>query len=204
MSRRLGWNLLQEIAVEPWSVISISMKTSSFSLVSLLASLVTAGVHAQTGSTSPAAIAASTAPVIQATSTPPLPPAPAPAGVPNQVVYTPRLPSPTELSNAAVAQGTMLERIEQTPTQVIAVFKHPQGISNTVSYQLLPPSGTPTTQVVVQEQRPTVIYRESPRVIYYDDYPRYYSPYPYRWYPPFSVHLGIGHGHSYRRGGYRR
>ena len=96
----------------------------------------------------------------------------------------------------------MLERIEQTATQVIAVFKHPQGITNTVSYQLLPPAGAPATRVVVPAERPTVIYRQAPRVIYYDDYPRYYSPYPYSWYPPFSVHLGIGHSH--RRGGYRR
>jgi len=177
------------------------MKLSSLSLVSILASLVTAGVHGQTGSPSPAAIAASTAPVIQSTPTPLPPAAPAPAGVPNQVVYAPRLPTPTELSNAAAAQGMMLERIEQTPTQVIAVFKHPQGITNTVSYQLLPPTGTTTTQVVVPAEPPEVIYRRAPRVIYYDDYPRY-SPYPYYWYPPFSMHLGIGH--SYRRGGYRR
>jgi len=40
-----------------------------------------------------------------------------PAPAPNQVVYTPRLPSVAELSNAAAAQGLTVDRMEQSSTR---------------------------------------------------------------------------------------
>jgi hypothetical protein len=49
--------------------------------------------------------------------------APAPAAAPNQVIYSPRLPSAAELTNAAAAQGVSVERIEQTTSQITVTYK---------------------------------------------------------------------------------
>ncbi|MFO1451379.1 MAG: hypothetical protein U1F61_24680 [Opitutaceae bacterium] len=176
------------------------MNTTSLSLSIVLATAAVAGLRAQ--APTPAEAAAASAPVITQMQTP-SPAAPVQAGAPNQVVHAPRLPTAKELSDAAAAQGLTLERIEQSDTRVLAVFKYPNGTTNTVAYQVIPPAGTSTAQVVVRES-PDVVYRRAPRVVYYDDYPRYY-PYPYYWYPPVSVHLGIGGGyHGRGRGHYHR
>ncbi len=167
--------------------------TLSLSIVLATAAVTTAQAQALT----PAQAAAATAPRVT------MAPAAAPAAaVTQQVVHTPRLPTGKELSEAAAAQGLTLERIEPTDVQVLAVFRAPNGSTNTVVYQVMPPAGTPATQTVVTERR-EVIYRPAPRVIYYDDFPRY-SPYPYRWYPPVSVHLGVGYGRWGGRGHYHR
>lgn len=151
---------------------------------------------------------ASSAPVVTPSTPAPAvaaPAAPAPAAAPNQVIYSPRLPSATELTNAAAAQGVTVDRIEQTSSQITVTYKYASGQTNTVAYQLLP-TGTATAQVapapqttVVQSAPPTVIYAEPPpRVIYYDEpvyYPRYY-------YPPVSFSLGFGfRSHSFHHGG---
>lgn len=121
------------------------------------------------------------------------------APAPNQVIYSPRLPSPTELTNVAAAQGLTVEQISQTATQVTAVYRYPNGQTNTVAYQLLPTSSAPaSTTVVVPGQPTTVIYDQTPRVIYYDRYdywPRYY-------YPPVSLSLGFGYSGGWGRGGH--
>lgn len=170
------------------------MNTTPFSLTLALATAAVTTMQAQ--SLTPAQAAAATAPVVT------MAPAAPPAAAPQQIVHTPRLPTGKELSEAAAAQGLTLERIEQTDVQVLAVFRAPNGSTNTVVYQVMPPSGTPTTPTVVTERR-TVVYRPAPRVIYYDDYPDYWT-YPYRWYPPVSVHLGVGYGRWSGRGHYRR
>ena len=169
------------------------MNTTTLSLSFALATAAATAVQAQ--ALTPAQAAAATAPVVAMA-----PPAP-PAAAPQQIVHTPRVPTGKELSEAAAAQGLTLERIEPTEFQVLAVFRAPNGSTNTVVYQVMPPAGTSTTQTVVTERR-EVIYRPAPRVIYYDDFPRY-SPYPYRWYPPVSVHLGVGYGRWGGRGHYR-
>ena len=119
-----------------------------------------------------------------------------PVPAPNQIVYTPRLPSVAELSNAAAAQGLTVDRIEQSATQIVAVYRNANGQTNTVAYQTLPPTTAAT--VATTSQPPTVVYESAPRVIYYDDYDPFYYPY---WYAPFSVRVGLGFGYHYH-GGY--
>jgi hypothetical protein len=135
----------------------------------------------------------------------------APALVPSQVIYSPRLPTPVELTNAAAAQGVAINRIEQTATQVTVAYKFSDGQTKTVAYLLLPsPGAAPApVPVVVPASTPvtttTVYYDSSPRVIYYE--PSYY-PYSYArdWYPPVSLSLGLGFGFhgggGYYRGGF--
>ena len=128
---------------------------------------------------------------------------PAAPAAPAQTVYTPRLPTANDLTNAAAAQGITVERIEQGASQVTATYRYANGQTNTVVYQVLPPAGAPaaTAQTqVVQGPPPAVVYEQAPRTVYVEEYygPRYY-PYPYAYYPPVSLHLGFGYGY---RGGY--
>lgn len=128
----------------------------------------------------------------------------------NQIVYSPQLPTAQDLSNAAAAQGLTIDRIEQTATQVTVVYKTQNGLTTTVSYQLVPrATGTASTLVLPTTPAPAIIYSDSPRVVYrYDPYyaydPFYYSP----WYPYPRISLGIGFGYGFRgtyyRGGYYR
>lgn len=139
----------------------------------------------------------------------------------SQTVYTPKLPTAQELTDAAAAQGLTVERISQTGLQVIAFYRNASGQPITVAYQTLPPAGvgqaqTPAPAPVVVNTSPavvntapqtTVVYESAPRVIYYDT-PRYY--YPHAYYPPVSLSFGFGyrggyyghghhgHGHHYR------
>ena len=120
-----------------------------------------------------------------------------------QFVYTPKLPSAQELTDAAAAQGFTVERISQTSLQVIAFYRNASGQAVTVAYQTLPPAAvaqTPAAPVVVSTAPPTVVYQQAPRVIYYEDdtyYPRY-------WYPPVSLSFGFGYygGHGFGHRGY--
>lgn len=131
-----------------------------------------------------------------------------------QTVYTPKLPTAQELTDAAAAQGLTVERISQTDLQVIAFYRSANGQPITVAYQSLPPAGvvqapTPAPAPVVVTTAPptTVVYESAPRVIFYDT-PRYY--YPRAYYPPVSLSFGFGyrggyyghghhgHGHYYR------
>lgn len=131
-------------------------------------------------------------------------------GSPTQIVYTPKLPTAAELTNAAAAQGYTVERIVTTANQVVAFYRTSNGQATTVAYQALPPSGTTTTAapvtaapapaVVVTAPPPTVVYETAPRVVYYD-YPYYYGPV---WYPSVSVGFGFRSYHGgYFRGGFR-
>jgi hypothetical protein len=115
---------------------------------------------------------------------------------PSQVIYSPRLPTPAELTNAATAQGVTIARIEQSTSQVTVTYQLANGQTNVVSYQLLPAAGS---AVATTTPPPTVV-ETAPRVVYYEPaygyYPAYYPGY---WYPPVSVRLGFGYGF---RGGY--
>jgi hypothetical protein len=142
----------------------------------------------------------------------------APTPAPSQIVYTPRLPTAAELTSAAAAQNLSVERIDQTATQITAVYKNGNGQVSTVAYQTLPPAGTSAPNyattaapnyvtttppaVVVTTPAPAVVYEQpAPSVYYYDD-PFYY---PRVWYPPVSLRFGFGFGHFshfYGRGGF--
>jgi hypothetical protein len=139
--------------------------------------------------------------VIPSTPAPVLAPIYNQSPAPNQIVYTPRLPSVAELSNAAAAQGLTVERIEQSATQIVATYKYSNGQTNIVSYQTLPPASGATATTTTSAS--TVVYETSPRVVYYDSYDPFYYPY---WYSPVSVRLGFGFGyrggHGYHGGGH--
>jgi len=122
-----------------------------------------------------------------------------PTPTPNTIVYIPQLPNPTELANAAAAQGLAIEKIVQTSAQIIVVYKYANGQTNTVAYQLLPAAGAaPTvpaaTTTAVPAAMTTVVYAQ-PAPAYYDD-PYYY---PWSWFTPVAFNVGIGYGYH---GGY--
>jgi hypothetical protein len=134
---------------------------------------------------------------------------PATAVTPNQIVYAQRLPSAAELTNAAAAQGLAIDRIEQTSTQVTAVYRYTNGQINAVAYLLLPAAGAATSPVVTSVPTPStpppaVVYEAAPRGVYYDDSYGYWPAYyPYYWYPPVSFRVGLGFNYHYGyHGGY--
>jgi hypothetical protein len=129
--------------------------------------------------------------------------APSTVITPNQIVYAQRLPSVTELTNAAAVQGLTIEKIEQTSTQITAVYRYANGQINTVAYLLLPTAGaaaTPGATLVAAPSTPppAVVYDNTPRVVYYDD-DYGYGPayYPYYWYPPVAFRVGLGFNYNY-------
>lgn len=123
-----------------------------------------------------------------------------PTPTPNQIIYLPQLPNATALVNAAAAQGVTVEQINQTSTQITAVYKYSNGQINTICYQLLSavaaaPLPAGATAVAVPAQA-TVIYQQPAPVYYYD--PFYY---PWPWFAPVAIDLGFGfHGHHWGGG----
>lgn len=171
-------------------------------------SLLSSGLAAAEAPSASTADSSNALPAVQ------VPTVPSPAKstpAPNQIVYTPRLPTAAELTSAASAQGLGVERIEQSATQMVAVYKMANGQTNTVAYQTLPPAGTsapamtvatptaPAPVYTVTAPPPAVVYEQpAPRVVYYYDDPFYA---PRVWYPPVSVSLGFGFGHVHGFGG---
>lgn len=138
---------------------------------------------------------------------------------PSRIIYAPRLPSATELTNVAAAQGLGVERIDQTATQITVTYKSANGQLNTVAYQLLPSAttsgqtqATVSTVAVPASPAPVVMYTQpAPTVVYTDPYPSYYyatgpSYYaysPWDFYGPLAVGIGLGIGfHGGYHGGY--
>ena len=122
-----------------------------------------------------------------------------PTPAPNAIIYIPQLPNPTELANAAAAQGLAIEKIVQTSAQIIVVYKYANGQTSTVAYQLLPSAGaTPvapaTTTTVVPAATTTMVYASPEPAYYYDPY-----YYPWSWFAPVAFNVGIGYGYH---GGY--
>ena len=175
------------------------MKTR-FAITIICASLVFAlGAHGQSYNSavvsSPVSPPPSVAPTV----------APATAITPNQVVYAQRLPSVTELTNAAAAQGLAIDRIEQTSTQIMVVYRYGNGQINAVAYLLLPTAGAAASPVPTPSTpAPAVAYEPASRVVYYDDSYGYWPGYyPYYWYPPIAFRVGLGFNYHYGyHGGY--
>lgn len=125
---------------------------------------------------------------------------------PDQVIYSPRLPSAEELTHAASAQNRKIDRIEQTSSEVKVVYRFSNGQIETVSYQLLPADdggsgGIPVSAPTTPPPPPpttTVVYAPAPAPVYY--YPDYY-PW-WGWYPPVSLRVGVGFGYHHGWGGY--
>jgi hypothetical protein len=173
------------------------MKTKLIPAFLLTAGLLALGAQAQTA-----------APAADAAAVP----------APSRIIYSPRLPSPGELTNVAAAQGIGVEKIDQTATQITVTYKLANGQLNTVAYQLLPSAGSTaqstaaTTVAVPTSPAPTVVYAQaSPTVVYTQPYPYSYyyagDPYysPWGFYGPLAVGIGLGfgfHGGYYHGGGF--
>jgi hypothetical protein len=162
------------------------MKTNLFiTTVVLTTVLLAAGAVAQT--------ADQTAPPTTVSPAGPMP-------APDQIIYIPRLPNPTELANAAAAQGLTIEMMAQTSAQITVVYKHADGQTSTVAYQLLPaagaPAASPATTTVVPTAPATVVYATPAPAYYYDPF---YWPGP--WFAPVAFDIGIGYGYHYFDGG---
>ena len=153
------------------------MKTKLASaLLVLAAGSLALGASAQTPAPSPA---------------PAVEPAAAPA--PSRIIYAPRLPSATELTSVAAAQGISVERIDQTATQIVVTYKAANGQLITVSYQLLANVATPSTPAPVV----TTVVTPAPTrtVVYAEPYPYMYDPFynPWGYYAPVAVSFGLGY-----------
>jgi len=205
---RVSWHNRREPVVS--GDVAHSNHTHTHMNTKMLSPFVVAAALVATGAR---AVAADTVALSPTEAASPAQPAVAPAlalPTPNQIVYVPRLPTAQEITNAAAAQNIAIDQIQQTSTQVIAVYRYGAGQTNVVSYQVLPTAtaGVPvtTTQAptVVYQQQPTttVVYQSAPRVVYYSD-PVYYPNY-YWWPGPVSVSLGLGYGWGgHWGGGYR-
>ena len=171
------------------------MKTKLVPVLLVLSSALALGARAQVAVPTPAPVVDGVNPAVNAM----------PAPAPSRVIYSPRLPSPTELSNVAAAQGLGIERIDQTAEQITVVYKKANGQLTTVAYQLLGTNAqvAPATTTVVTTPAPTVVYQAREPFYYYDE--PYYNPWAYGYYSPVSVNLGFGfyHGFGGYRGGYR-
>jgi hypothetical protein len=140
----------------------------------------------------------------------------------NQMVYSPRLPSAAELTNAASAQGLTIDKIVQSASQMTVVYRTASGQTNTVAYMLLPSSGNASagapasaapvvTVAAPSTPAPQVVYAQAPasEVVYYSAAPAYYDPYYYPayyspWYAPVALSVGFGFGYhgGFYHGGY--
>ncbi|MES1194823.1 MAG: hypothetical protein ABUL65_02940 [Opitutus sp.] len=135
----------------------------------------------------------------------------APALAPDRTIFSPRLPSPAELTEIAAAQGQTIERIEQTASQVTITTKTAEGRTTTVLYQLLSTAGNaPAARVATTAPRATVtsvvVQDDDPDVVYVPRY-RYYGGYDPVWdyWPPLALGIGLGwtfHGGYYGHGHY--
>jgi len=166
------------------------MKTKLFPALFLAAGFLALGASAQTPAPSP------------------VPVADAPASLaPSRFIYAPRLPTPSELTSVATAQGLGIEKIDQTASQITVTYKSANGQLSVVAYLLLSAAGssvaTPVATVVTPTPAPVVVY-QGPEPVYYRYDPYYY--YPWDVYAPLAIGIGLGIGlhdyHSYHGGFY--
>jgi len=142
--------------------------------------------------------------------------APPSAAVPavDHYVYLSFLPSPSELSQDAKANGLTIVRIDELADRVIVSYQYPDGHNATLGYALLDskpaqasrpapvaveerPVAQSTARYVVSDRNPEVIYVAPPttRVYYYND------PWYNAW-APLTVGFGLGWATSYYGGHY--
>ncbi|HVW20807.1 MAG TPA: hypothetical protein VHC86_06290 [Opitutaceae bacterium] len=130
---------------------------------------------------------------------------PAAPSTPTEVVYVPQLPTAADLTKAAQAQNVTIERIDQTASQVTAVYKYSNGQESTVSYQPLSAAGSagvPVPATAAPATTTSTVVYTTPGYYDYAPYPYYY---PWGWYSPVVVGVGFGfHGgyHGGFRGGF--
>jgi hypothetical protein len=113
----------------------------------------------------------------------------------NEVVYVPQLPSASELTKAASAQGVTVERIDQTSSQITVTYKYSNGQVNTVAYQPLASADSNTVPTPTTAAPAVAV--AAPATVVYTTPGYYYDPYPYYgwgWYPPVALRVGVGFG----------
>jgi len=88
-----------------------------------------------------------------------------------------------------------VDRIDQSATQVTAIYRQANGQTVTITYLPLPDSETGAGAAAPGS---TVVYG-SPAPAYYYPYGYYpYAYYPWGWYPPIAVGFRFGFGHRWR------
>ncbi len=176
------------------------MKTKLVTLLCLAAGGLLSGASAQSqpgtstipdAPTAPAAPLAEAAPTVAADT--------AANTALNQTVYTARLPSVQELTDAAAAKGTRITRVEQSDARIVATYQLANGQTQTVVYQTLPAAGKTGSATLVTTPPPAVVYVPRSRVVYYDASPAYD---PWYWNPPVSLSFGFGFYSGHRFGGH--
>jgi len=100
--------------------------------------------------------------------------------------------------NAAKAQGTTVVSVDQTSAAINVVYRDSNGLTTTVSYQVLPAGEVPGAAPAAAPAAPgttTVVYQAAPAAAYYAPYPYYGGYYPWGWYAPIGIGIGFGwHG----------
>jgi hypothetical protein len=162
----------------------------------------------------------------QAAATPPSAAQPGMTGF-DKVVSVATLPTVDEIMRS-VPQGSIVERIEQSPTQVVVFYRASSGATSKEAFVRLPQAGVASTAPsapiapapappppAVTGAPPATVYYTQPAPVYaYPDYsyysdPYYYGyPYPYPYLFPFGgIGVGIrlgGHFGGGFGGGFRR
>ena len=131
--------------------------------------------------------------------------APAPSPAANEIVYVPQLPSPSDLTGAASAQGLSVVKIDQTSDGITATYRTSTGQMSVISYKPISAAeaggvGPAPAQASGPAVASTTVVYDGPGPYYYPAY----GYYPWGWYPPVSVRLGFGfvfHGGGF--GGFR-
>jgi len=148
----------------------------------------------------------------------PMPVVPAMAPRPEQIIYSAKLPEPSDLTEAATAQGSTVEQIIRTSEQETVIYRGPDGTVHTVAYQLLPAnsgvstlaaSGLPAVPSAIEApptsagnltavptDATTIVYAAPTAAYYYCD-PFYY---PWPWIGGAFFSVGPSYGYHHYRG----
>ncbi len=134
---------------------TLIMKARFASVVALAVSFPICGAPAQ-----PATVVRATPPASALSEANPA------AGARDQAIYTPRLPTPTELTNAAAARGATIEKIEEEAAQITVQYRTPTGQTSNVVYHLLPVANPEATPAVASPASPPTMIAETPPATY--------------------------------------
>jgi hypothetical protein len=125
--------------------------------------------------------------------------------IPSQIIYSPRLPTPSELAKVSAAQGSTIGQITQTADSITVQYILANGQKNTVAYRDLSSIDTSSNEQTViatpTSPAPVVVTYPTPRTVIYTE-PSYYYNYPYYdpWFVPVGLSIGFGwhsgHGHE--------
>lgn len=92
------------------------------------------------------------------------------------------------LTNIAAAQGLTIKQIVQTAREIDVSYQLANGLTRTISYQLLLTANPTPAPAVAAAPAPVVVVAPPPAAYFYD----YYDPFYYYgpWYGPVAVRVG--------------